>query len=68
MYECWKRLAEKMEEEVLDKYKVEDSKRGAEAEAPLWNGGKIRMWREDCWARIALFKNSNLQASTKEKG
>ena len=26
--ECWKRLAEKMEEEVLDKYNVEDSKRG----------------------------------------
>ena len=29
MDECWKRLAEKMEEEVLDKYKVEDSKREA---------------------------------------
>ena len=26
---CWKKLAERMEEEVLDKYKVEESKRGA---------------------------------------
>ena len=26
---CWKNLAERMEEEVLDKYKVEESKRGA---------------------------------------
>ena len=24
---CWKKLAERMEEEVLDKYKVEESKR-----------------------------------------
>ena len=29
MDECWKRLAEKMEEKVLDKYKVGDSKREA---------------------------------------
>ena len=29
MDQCWNRLAEKMEEEVLDKYKVDDSKRGA---------------------------------------
>ena len=27
--DCWKKLAEKMEEDVLDKYKVEDSKREA---------------------------------------
>ena len=26
MDQCWKRLAEKMEEEVVDKYKVDDSK------------------------------------------
>ena len=26
---CWKNLAERMEEEVLDKYKVEESERGA---------------------------------------
>ena len=26
---CWKNLAEKMQEEVLDKYKVEESKRRA---------------------------------------
>ena len=29
MDQCWKRLAEKMEEEALDKYKVDDIKRGA---------------------------------------
>ena len=29
MDHCWKKLAERMEEEVLDKYKVEDSKREA---------------------------------------
>ena len=29
MDECWKRLAQKMEEEVLEKYKVVDSRRGA---------------------------------------
>ena len=27
---CWKNLTERMEEEVLDKYKVEKSERGAE--------------------------------------
>ena len=29
MDQCWKNLAERMEEEVLDKYKVEGSKREA---------------------------------------
>ena len=38
--ECWKRIAVKMEEEVLNKYKMEDSKRVAiEVEVRLWNGG-----------------------------
>ena len=27
--QCWQRLAEKMEEEILDKYKVDDSERVA---------------------------------------
>ena len=36
---CWKKLAERMEEEVLDKCKVEESKRGPlEAEVTPWNG------------------------------
>ena len=36
----WKKLAEKMEEEVWDKYKVEDSKREAQRQRLLlWNGG-----------------------------
>ena len=35
MDQCWKKLAEKIEEEVLDKYKVEGT---TEAEAPFWNG------------------------------
>ena len=29
IHQCWTNLAERMEEEVLDKYKVEDSKREA---------------------------------------
>ena len=29
MDQCWKNVAERMEEEVLDKYKVEESKREA---------------------------------------
>ena len=38
--QCWKKLAEEIEEEVLDKYKVEDSKR--EAGAIRWSGGVYR--------------------------
>ena len=58
--QCWKNLAERMEEEVLDKYKVEVWKREAfiGRGAPLeWrrvrkNKKHIeRMWCEDCWAR-----------------
>ena len=66
MDQCWKELAEKTEEEVLDKYKVEDNKRGASRGrgSPLgWRlvrrskKYRIRKWREDCWARIlALFR------------
>ena len=29
MDQCWKKLAEKIEEEVLEKCKVDDNKRGA---------------------------------------
>ena len=68
---CWKNLAEKMEEEVLDKYKVEESNGGASKGRgnPLeWRRVrkneryKIRKWREDCWARIfSLFREHNLQ-------
>ena len=40
MDQCWKKLAEKIEKEVLDKYMVDDSKRRAtEAEAFCWNEG-----------------------------
>ena len=58
---CWKKLAERMEEDVLDKHKVEESKREPlKAEVTPWNGEeyaktrdiKIRNWREDCWARM----------------
>ena len=71
MEQCWKKLAERMEEEVLDKYKVEDSKREADRGrgAPLeWRRVrrsqkyKMRKRREDYWARIfALFRLCNLQ-------
>ena len=71
MDQCWKSLAERMEEEVLDKYKVDDSKREAfkGRGAPLeWRRvrrskkDKIGKWKEDWWARIfALFREYNLQ-------
>ena len=59
---CWKSLAERIEEEVLDKYK---SRRKQERDLqrwrqPNWNGEeceeveKFRISKrgEDCWARI----------------
>ena len=68
---CWKNLAERMEEEVLDKYKVEDSKReacrgrGDPLEWRLVRRSKkyrIQKWGEDCWARIfSLLREHNLQ-------
>ena len=70
--DCWKNLAERMEEEVLDKYKVEDNKReafrGGGASPPGTEEGaqkhKIQQkkWREDCWARVfSLCREFNLQ-------
>ena len=36
---CWKSLAERMEEEVLDKYEVEERKKGpSKAGVTPWNG------------------------------
>ena len=65
MDECWKKLAEKIEEE-LDKYKVEDNKRGAyRGRGSLLEWRRVRRSRkyrirkcgESCSARIfALFK------------
>ena len=61
----------RIEEEVLDKYKVDDSKRGAsKGRGSLFEWervGKnrkyrIRKWTEDCWASIfALFREYKLQ-------
>ena len=67
--QSWKNFTERIEEEVLGKYKVEGSKREAYGGAPLeWRrvrGSKryrIRQSGEDCWARIfALFRAKNLQ-------
>ena len=66
-----KKLTEQIEDEILDKFKIEDSKReafrgrGAPLEWRLVRKSKkyrIRKWREDCWARIfALFGEYNLQ-------
>ena len=68
---CWKNLAKKMEDEVMDKCKVEESKRetfrctGAPWEWRRVRKNKtyrIRKWREDCWARtFSLFRECNLQ-------
>ena len=64
MGRCCKNLAERKEEEVLVKYKVEESKRGRSA--PLeWREVRkdrkyrIIRWKEDCWARIlSLFRET----------
>ena len=42
MDQCWKQLTEKIEEEVLDKYKVEDSFFGMEACAKKQNKYRIK--------------------------
>ena len=54
--ECWKKIAGKMKEDILNKYKVEDTKdRGAPLEWTLVRRSKkyrIRKWCEDCWTRF----------------
>ena len=69
--QCWMRIAGKIEEEVLDKYKVVDSKRevyrgrGAPPEWRLVRRSqkyRLRKWSEDCWARIfSWIREYNLQ-------
>ena len=71
MDQSWKNLAERMEEKVLDKYTVEESKKGAfkGRGAPLeWRRVRkskkyrIRKWGEYCWARtFTLFREYHLQ-------
>ena len=71
MDQSWKELAERVEEEVLDKYTVEETKkeafrgRGCPLEWRRVRKSKkyrIRKWREDCWAIIfSLFRENNLQ-------
>ena len=60
---CWKNLAEKMEEEVLDKCKLEESKREAfrGRGAPLeWT--RVCKNKKFCWTIIfSLFRENNLQ-------
>ena len=64
MDQCWKKLAERMEVEVLDKYKVEDSTRErlTEAEPLRWNGGvyeEAKKWDKKVVTRL-LGKNFRL--------
>ena len=69
--QSWKNLAERMEEELLNKYEVEESNKDAfkGRSAPLeWKRVRknkkyiTRKWRECCWARIfSLFREYNLQ-------
>ena len=69
MDRCWKDLAGRMEEEVLDKYKVEEREALGGRGAPLgWKSVRKnkkyrkRKWGEDCWARVfSLFREYNLQ-------
>ena len=56
--QCWKKLAEKMVEEVLDKYKVEDCKREA------YKGrGSLLDWR-----RVRRSKNTGNESGEKIAG
>ena len=48
---CWKKQAERMEEEVLNKYKVEESKRGAFK----GRGGSLE------WRRVRKNKRYNIR-------
>ena len=79
MDQCWRNLAERIEEEVLDKYKVEEGKREAfRGGGNALHGGKCakeqeiqnkESRREDCWAIIfSLFREYNLQRSAKQAG
>ena len=69
MNQCWKKLGGKFEEEVLEKYKVDDSKRGAYKGRACWNGGvceKAGSTKHESGERtvgqaFALFKEYNLQ-------
>ena len=77
MDQCWKKLAERMDEEVLDKYKVEDSKR----EAYKGRGGplewrrvrrsrkyRIRKWRILLGKNLRLVQRVQHAASAKQAG
>ena len=76
---CWTNLAKKMEEEAMDKYKVDNGNREAfrgRGDPLEWRRVRkskkyrIRKWREDCWAKIfSLFREYNLQQeeSTEEE-
>ena len=78
MDQFWRRLAEKMDEEVLDKCKVDDSKRGAytgrgflleRRRAGKSKKHRIKKWREDYWARVFyLFGEHNLQRMQSNQG
>ena len=69
--ECWKKIAGTMEEEVLNKYKVEDSQRGVYRgrgehlkRRRVRRSKKYRIpeWCEDCKGRIFSWsRESNLQ-------
>ena len=69
--QCWRDLAGRMEEEVLHKYKVEDSKREVYRGRDSHGGKKrvrkskkynIKKWWEDCWTRVfSLFREYNRQ-------
>ena len=60
MDQCWKELAEKIEEEVLDKYRVEDRRgayRGRGSSLEWWRVRKSRKYSIRKWVRRWLGKN-----------
>ena len=77
MDQCWQNLAERMEEDVLDKYKVEEGKREASRGRGVpwkWRSVRknkkyrVRKLGEDFWARIiSLFREYNLQRTRRSQ-
>ena len=67
--QSWKNLAERMEEEILNKYKVEESNKEAltRTSAPLeWRRVrknkkyKIKMWWEIAWRELSLCSENTI--------
>ena len=77
MDQSWKKLAGRMEEDVLDKYNVEESNKevtNGRSASLGWRRVRknktyrMKEWREDCWSRILSVWRIQLAASAKQAG